>query len=592
MKIFLKKIITELGFFELFKIIPELKKQIFKLIFFSLIISILDLLSLSLIGIFIISLFTGMFDNIITATLLTNFSFFEKLFIYSGFIILIYFLKAILNYNLLKRIIEFCFNQQSSIREKYLNFYFSNFEILRNQNFNQNISSIIEYIRRITENYLVYSLRLISDSLVLIVIFLFLLFKDIKLSTLLLVIISFSLIIYINFYRRKIFELGSKSNLYYKSLIDKSLFIFSAFKEIKIHNKENQFIKDFTDKSKNYTDTVKKFAILSNLPRYYAEFIFVVFILLVSIFTLKFFGSNEAAYAIIGIYSAAAARLAPLLNNLTQSMSIIWNNRDAAIKVKEFINYSEAKLLKETLNTDFKSYFTKEKEKDVVDKILIENFYFSYGETEIFKKVNLEINKDQIIGIYGNSGSGKTTLINSIIGFLKPKKGNIYFLDNFGNKYQNNRQRFISFIPQEIRLMSETISKNVSLELNEDKINVDKVKNALETVNALSFVNNLEKNINTILTSNGENLSGGQKQRLVIARALYHNSRVLILDEPFSSLDEKSEEYLMKILNKIKKDKIIIIITHKKNIHQYFDRIIMVDEKNKTVKNLNSINEY
>ena len=198
-----------------------------------------------------------MFDNIISETVLINFSFFEKLFFFSGFIILIYFLKAILSYNLLKKIIEFCFNQQSSIREKYLNFYFSNFEILRNQNFNQSISSVIEYIRRITENYLVYSLRLISDGLVLIVIFLFLLIKDIKLTTLLLVIISFSLIIYINFYRKKIFELGSNSNLYYKSLIDKSLFIFSAFKEIKIHNKENQFIKDFTDKSKNYTDTVK-----------------------------------------------------------------------------------------------------------------------------------------------------------------------------------------------------------------------------------------------------------------------------------------------------------------------------------------------
>ena len=88
----------------------------------------------------------------------------------------------------------------------------------------------------------------------------------------------------------------------------------------------------------------------------------------------------------------------------------------------------------------------------------------------------------------------------------------IFFLNNIGNKYQNDRHKFISFIPQEIRLMSETISKNVSLELNEFKINVDKVKNVLETANALNFVNNLEKNINTVLTSNGENLSGGQKQ--------------------------------------------------------------------------------
>jgi ABC-type multidrug transport system fused ATPase/permease subunit len=590
MKSILKKIIIELGFFELFKIIPELKKQIFKYIFYSLIISILDLLSLSLIGIFIISLFTGIFDNVYTETLLTNFSFFTKLLIFSSLIMLIYFFKAILSYNLLKKIIEFCFNQQSIIRKKYLTFYFSDFDILKNQSFDQNLSSIIEYIRRITENYLVYSLRFISDSLVIVVIFLFLLIRDIKLTVLLLAVISLSFFLYINFYRKKIFDLGAKSSSYYKSLIDKTLFIFSAFKEIKIHSKENQFIKDFVDESKNYTDKVKKFSLLSNLPRYYAEFIFVVFILLISIFTFKFVGSNEIAYSIIGIYSAAAARLAPLVNNLTQSMSIIWNNRDAAIKVKEFLDYSKNNISENSF-FDYSKSDPREK-KNLIIRIKIENYNFSYGQKEIFKNVNLEINKDQITGIYGNSGSGKTTLINSIIGFLKPKKGNIYFLDNIGNKYQNNRQKFISFIPQEIRLMSETISKNVSLELDKEKINVVDVKKALETANALSFVNNLEKNINTVLTSNGENLSGGQKQRLVIARALYHNSKVLILDEPFSSLDEKSEEYLMKILNKIKKDKIIIIITHKKNISQYFDRIIMVDEKNKTIKNLNSINEY
>lgn len=590
MKFILKKIITELGFFELFKIIPELKKQIFKLIFFSLIISILDLMSLSLIGIFIISLFTGIFDNVITETILKDFSFFEKLYLFCSFIILIYLLKAMLSYRLLKKIIEFCYNQQSHLRKKYLNFYFSNFEILRNQNFNQNISSVIEYIRKITENYLVYSLRLISDSLVLIVIFSFLLFKDIKLTTLLLLIISISLILYIFFYRKKIFQLGVKSNLSYKSLIDKSWFIFSAFKEIKIHNKENQFIKDFSEESRNYTDTVKKFSLLTNLPRYYAEFIFVVFILLVSIFTLKFFGSNELAYSIIGIYSAAAARLAPLINNLTQSMSIIWNNRDAAVKIRNFINEKESDLL----NKNGFVYLDANKKinTDIIKKILIENFSFSYGDTEIFKNVNFAIEKDKITGIYGNSGSGKTTLINSIIGFLKPRDGKIVFVNNSGEEHLEDRHQFISFIPQEIRLMSETISKNVSLELDESKINIPKVKKALETANALSFVDKLDNTIDTVLTSNGESFSGGQKQRIVIARALYNNSRVLVLDEPFSSLDEKSEIHLIKILNKIKKDMIIIIITHKKNISKYFDQILMVDEVNRTVKNLVSINEY
>ena len=114
----------------------------------------------------------------------------------------------------------------------------------------------------------------------------------------------------------------------------------------------------------------------------------------------------------------------------------------------------------------------------------------------------------------------ETTLINSIIGFLKPDKGKICFVDNHGKEHNELKHNFISYIPQEIRLMSETIAKNISLELNENKINYNKINKVLEISNSKEFVDDLENRENTILHSNGQNLSGGQKQRIAIVRAL------------------------------------------------------------------------
>ena len=118
---------------------------------------------------------------------------------------------------------------------------------------------------------------------------------------------------------------------------------------------------------------------LSNIPRYYAEFIFVVFILLVSVFTLKSFGANEVAYSIIGVYSAAAARLAPLMNNLTQSISIIWNNRDSALKVEEFILDKEYKIKNQNIN-NLKEFNTNDVK---IQKISIKDFIFRMGKKYI-----------------------------------------------------------------------------------------------------------------------------------------------------------------------------------------------------------------
>ena len=585
------KIYNELGITELFNTIPNLKSEIYKLVFFSILVSFLDLISLSLIGVFIVSIFTGVLDDLFLNKFFANFQFSELLLSFSILIIVTYLFKAIISYQVLKKIIEFCFKEQTILRKRFLNLYFSNFETLKGEELNHKVSSVIEYVRKVTENSLAFSLRFISDFIVLVIILVFLSIRNIELTLLLAVVVIISFILYVKIFKQNIFIFGKKSNVAYKQIIDKSLFLFGAYKEIKIHNKEKDFIEDFLSASYSYTHAVKSFALLSNIPRYYAEFIFIVFILLVSVFTIKYFGTNEIAYSIIGVYSAAVARLAPLMNNLTQSVSIIWNNRDAVIKVNKFIIGKRNSVFKDK-GIKFENNIIKQDYKKIkVFKIMIKNFNFSYENKEIYKNLDLEIKRDNLVGLYGDSGSGKTTLINSIIGFLNPDKGKIYLVDDNLNEHENLRHNFISFIPQEINLMSENIAKNVSLELNENKIDYNKVIKALETSGAKEFVEKLQNGIKTELFSNGQNLSGGQKQRIAIARALYNDSQILILDEPFSSLDEKSEESLINTLYRIKKDKIIIIITHKKKISKYFDQIFMVDQNNKTLEKLEILSE-
>ena len=554
--------------------------RIFKLVLMSLFVSFLDLIGLAFVGVFILTILKSEITIFNNLPIISELQFINQMYIFTVVIVLVYFTKSLSSYLVFRKIIFYCYDQQNTLRKKYLELFFYNFRTLRGDKFEFKISSIIEFIKKITENYLTYTLKVISDTIILLIIFGFLLINDIS-STLVLVFIVFvSFYFYKLLYKERILLKGRMSNKILQVIVNKSVFIFNAFREIKIFNKEKEFIDDFVHHSNEEVKVNKTFLALQILPRYYAEFIFVIFILLVSIVAISNHGNTSIAYSYIGIYGAAAARIAPLMNNMLQSISTMWNTKASVDEISEFFEFRDQ--LK-----DNSAYVGEENRLDLekisIDNIKIEDMSFSYPLKKIYDSVNFKIQENNIVGIYGPSGSGKTTLINCIIGFLKLNKGSIKITDSSGNEYEDNRHKFMAYIPQDVRLMSESISKNVALSLNEENINKDKVIDSLEKTNSLEFVKNLEHGINTELEYDATNLSGGQKQRIAIARALYKNSKILILDEPFSSLDEASENYLMEVLNKIKKNRIILIITHKKNIAKKFDKILNINIKNKNI---------
>ena len=198
-------------------------------------------------------------------------------------------------------------------------------------------------------------------------------------------------------------------------------------------------------------------------------------------------------------------------------------------------------------------------------------------EHKIIKECNIEIKKGEKIGLVGPSGSGKSTLINLILGLIKPSSGEIS-VDNINiQKNLNSWHNQIGYIPQEIYLLDDTITKNITLGLNEDLVDKEKVKNALHAAEIFQFVNSLPDGLETMVGDRGVKLSGGQRQRIGIARALYRNPSIIILDEATNALDNETENKFIKNIFNLGKDKSLLISTHKLSTLKNCDKIYNIN---------------
>jgi ABC-type bacteriocin/lantibiotic exporter with double-glycine peptidase domain len=206
----------------------------------------------------------------------------------------------------------------------------------------------------------------------------------------------------------------------------------------------------------------------------------------------------------------------------------------------------------------------------------IKNLKFSYDKINIFKNLNFKINKDKIVGIIGESGAGKTTFLKVLLGLYNPTGGSIKLNNkNIFNNIQN-WQELLGYVPQTTVLINDQIRKNVAFGCREDEIDDDRVYKALKQVDLLKIVNKRKLKIYSNLNPKMNNLSGGQLQRLAIARALYFNPKILIMDEPTNALDVKNEIKIFKMLKKIKNIKIKFIVTHSSNLIKYCEAIIKI----------------
>lgn len=290
------------------------------------------------------------------------------------------------------------------------------------------------------------------------------------------------------------------------------------------------------------------------------------------------YGSFIAILQLVGQLQMPLANITGILPRYYAMISSV--ERLIEIEVLNDTNTKPRKTIKEILSI-YQNQLNKLEMKNISFSYLRpvnKKIEFSNNQQEItFQNWNFEINKGEYIAITGPSGCGKSTLLKLMMGLYEPNQGNRYlYLNNQKVVLDSTWQNLFSYVPQGNYLMSGTIREIIAFS-NQEQINDDKaIWQALSIACAKQFVEKLDKGLDTFLGERGAGLSEGQMQRLAIARAIFSNRPIMILDECSSALDDQTERQLIENL-RLMTDHTVIIITHRPAALAICDKIYHVD---------------
>ena len=395
----------------------------------------------------------------------------------------------------------------------------------------------------------------------------------VKNTTILLIIYAFIAFRIYQRYSREAGRLGKNLSLITSNIGKSSSAIFNNLKYIRSNGKENIAIEDSNTVFKEFSKAYEESMTASYKSRQVTEVLTAIFIFIAIFYILfsKRFG-NEIILS-LSLFIRLAPRIYNTQSRLLDATALIsWPN-----KYKENQKWADRKKLKINNNQIKINLFD--------PNIIFESVWYKYPNSEdwIVRDINFRIKQNEFIGITGKSGSGKTTLIDLITGLISPTKGRILIannnIKNIDLKYWRSN---LGIVFQDSYLINDTIASNIAL--GEKNINRSKVKKCLKQANAYEFIKNLEKGIDELIFDRGSRFSGGQKQRLALARALYKEPKILLMDEPTSGLDRSSENIFIESLKRIRGSIIIIIISHKENILNSCDRVVIINKKTIDIK--------
>ena len=333
---------------------------------------------------------------------------------------------------------------------------------------------------------------------------------------------------------------------------------FSAVKEIKVGGLEKIYIDRFSNPNLTMAKNLASSSVIEQMPKFILEVLAFGGILLLILLLMLKTGSFNNALPFISLYAFAGYRLMPALQAIYISiMKLVF------VGPSIDLIHNDLKNLKIYDINDDQSVLT------LKNNIKLKNISYNYPNSSrtALKNININIPVNSTVGIVGRTGSGKTTIVDIILGLLEVQRGSLEVDEKIITK-QNIRswQKSIGYVPQNIYLSDDTIASNIAFGVNHKNINQEAVKKASKIANLHNFIiDELPEKYQTTIGERGVRLSGGQRQRIGIARALYHDPKVLIFDEATSALDNETEKAVMDAVDKLHKDVTIIMIAHRLN---------------------------
>ena len=468
--------------------------------------------------------------------------------------------------------IRFIQMQEYSISKRLIETYLSQpYSWFLDQNSAELGKSILSEANLIKSQVLNPLIMLITNVLVSSFLILLLFFIDYKITLIISVVLGGSYLLIFNFSRNFLARIGKDrfdaNNLRFKSISE----AFGASKEIKLSRLEKVYIERFSYPALIYSKHLVSAQIISLIPRFIIEMIVFGGMMLLVLYLISKSSNFYDVIPIIALYAFAGYRLLP-------SLQLIYSSNTSLKFSKTALNsiYSDLKKMKINKLSQDQNLIQFKK------SINLKNINYRYHNSSrtILKNINLKIPYGAVVGLVGPTGCGKTTTVDIIIGLLENQEGILEVDDQIITKNNlRSWQSLIGYVPQNIYLSDDTIASNIAFGQKLKDIDQHLVEKAAKVANLNEFITNeLPDNYQTVVGERGVRLSGGQRQRIGIARALYHNPKVLILDEATSALDNETERETMKAINNLSKKITVIIIAHRINTMKKCDIIYKLDK--------------
>ena len=404
----------------------------------------------------------------------------------------------------------------------------------------------------ITGQYISPFLTLCLNLLTITFIMVFLLIYNTKVTISLIIVLSSFFYLFNYLFKEKLEKYGVLRQSLNLSILQSIKDTFDGLRELMIYKKKRVFLENFRKQSIKFTNVNIRRSIISVLPKLFAEsLIFTTFMLAIVFFISNGYPLSKIV-AIISVYALAGFRILPIFLSAVGSYQKLNYSKSAV----DLIN----KLTSKSNNIDKKLLNNKVIFKN---EILFENIFFSYEkENLILKDFSLNIKKNSFTGVSGLSGSGKSTFVDLLIGLIEPQKGKILVDGISIKKLNDNYMDLFSYVQQKVYLFDSSILKNITFENDISEVNMDRLNYTLKFCELEKMVEDSIHGLNTNLGEFGSNISGGQLQRVGLARAIYKDSEIILLDEPLSNVDAKTKDLILDKLIELKVNKTIIYISH------------------------------
>lgn len=445
--------------------------------------------------------------------------------------------------------------------------------------------SVLSEVQQVIANVLIPAMQLLAHGTVALFLIILLIAVDPILALIMALILCGAYFLIYMTIRKYLSRIGTDRVAANQERFQVAQEALGGIKEVKIFGREAAFFSRFTGPARRFAKHQANSQVASQMPRYLLEIVAFGGILMIALYLFRSHEQFSRVLPLLAVYAFAGYRLIPALQNVYQQLTKLRFGLPALD-----ILYSDLMEIRSN------EPVIKDPDQPALapqTAVTLNNIHFTYpgAQTPVLKGISLHIPVNSAIGLVGATGSGKTTTVDIILGLLSPQSGQL-LVDGkpiFHNPDQPSAarpnqqslrswQRALGYVPQHIYLSDDTVAANIAFGIPPKEIDMEAVIRAATIAELHRFVTReLPKGYETVVGERGVRLSGGERQRVGIARALYHDPPVLILDEATSSLDNVTEKYVIQAIKRMKGKRTIILIAHRLTTVRDCDTIVLLD---------------